>query len=173
MTLPLDEAALESIEASRAAGDALVVALDGRVRAAHLDNGATLVYPTDQATRVTVAAGLRLLAELTARDGRSLAVLAGFESSPAESLDDHDYIGRLIVRLNVAQLVVVGDAGRHIHAAAGLEGSWDGESVIVGTAGEAYDLVRGILQDNDVVLVMGATTAGLDWLSEQLVGSAE
>ncbi len=173
MTLPLDEAALESIEAARAAGGALVDALDGRVRAAHLDNGATLVYPTDEASRATVAAGLRLLAELTARDGRSFAVLAGFESTPEESLDDHDYIGRLVVRLNVGQLVVVGDAGRHIHAAAGLEGSWDGESVIVATAAEAYDLVRGILQDNDVVLVMGATTAGLDRLSEQLVGSAE
>ena len=173
MTLPLDEAALESIEARRAAGDALVVALDGRVRAAHLSNGATIVYPTEAATRATVAAGLRLLAELTARGGRSLVVLAGFESSPEESLDDHDYIGRLVVRLNIGQLVVVGDAGRHIHAAAGLEGSWDGESVIVGTAAEAYDLVRGILQDNDVVLVMGATAAGLDRLSERLVGVAE
>ena len=173
MTLPLDETALESIEAFRAAGASLVDALDGRVRAAQLVSGATLLFPTDLATRATVAAGLRLLAELTARSGRSFAVLAGFESTPHESLDDHDYIGRLVVRLNVGQLVVVGDAGRHIHAAAGLEGSWDGESVIVASAVEAYDLVRGNVRDSDVVLVMGATAAGLDRLSERLVGSVE
>lgn len=173
MSLPLDEATLALIEARRARGSSIVDALDGLIAVQASPTGAAIVHPADAATRTTVAAALRLLAELTARGGRSFAVLGGFESEPGEELDDHDHIGRLVVRLNVGQLVVVGGAGRHIHAAAGLEGSWDGESVIVGTASEAYDLLRGELRDGDVVLVMGATVHGLDHLSEQLVGVSE
>lgn len=131
MNLALDESALESIARRRTAGESIVEALDGAVRAVALASGATVIHPTEEANRHGIAAGLRLLAELTANDGRSFAVLAGFDAEPAELVDDHDYIGRLIVRLNIGQLIVIGHDGRHIHAAAGLEGSWDGESVIV------------------------------------------
>jgi UDP-N-acetylmuramoyl-tripeptide--D-alanyl-D-alanine ligase len=173
VSLALDEGTLESIARRRAAGDSLVEALDGAVRATTLENGATVIHPLEKADRESIAAGLRLLAELTVGVGQSFAVLGGFEAEPADFVDDHDYIGRLIVRLNVRQLIVVGREGRHIHAAAGLEGSWDGESVIVATPGEAYDLLRGQLRDKDVVLVMGATDVGLYRLTEQLVGVAE
>lgn len=169
----LDELTLAAIAEQRAVGSSIVEALHGSVRAAALASGATLIYPLEEASRGSIADGLRLLAELTAHGGRSFAVLAGFRSAGGEELDDHDYIGRLIVRLNVHQLVVVGHNGRHIHAAAGLEGSWDGESVIVTTPAEAYDLVRGSLRADDVVLVMGATDVGLNELTEQLMGVAE
>ena len=78
--------------------------------------------------------------------------------------------GRLVVRLNVGQLVVVGHEARHIHVAAGLEGSWDGESVLVDTVDEAYDLLRQTLRDGDVVLVKSSKSAGLRHLGDRLAG---
>jgi len=84
--------------------------------------------------------------------------------------DEHDRIGRLVVRLNIAKLVVVGDRARHIHAAAGLEGSWDGESVFVPDLDAAYDLLREQLRAGDVVLVKSSKSAGLRFLGDKLGG---
>ena len=108
---------------------------------------------------------------MTGESVRSIAVLGEFESEPAGALEEHDYIGRLVVRLNINQLVAVGHAARHIQSAAGLEGSWDGESLIVGTPAEAYDLLRGQIRESDVVLVKASTRAGLGQLAEQLEGA--
>ena len=44
--------------------------------------------------------------------------------------------------------------------AAGLEGSWDGESIFVDDVDEAYDLLDGELRDGDVVLVKSSKSAG-------------
>lgn len=84
--------------------------------------------------------------------------------------EEHDRIGRLIVRLNIDKLIVVGHAARHIHNAAGLEGSWDGESVLVESADVAYDLLREVLQPGDVVLVKSSKSAGLRMLGDRIAG---
>ena len=97
-------------------------------------------------------------------------MLGSVDSTPADALDDHDRLGRLIVRLNIAVVVVVGHAARHIHVAAGLEGSWDGESVLVDTPEQAYDLLNGILHDGDIVLVKSSAAAGLGPLGDRLGG---
>lgn len=80
--------------------------------------------------------------------------------------------GRLAVRLNVRKLIVVGPAARHIHNAAGLEGSWDGESVLVATADEAYDVLRDDLRSGDVVLVKSSGSAELRFLGDRIAGVA-
>jgi UDP-N-acetylmuramoyl-tripeptide--D-alanyl-D-alanine ligase len=54
--------------------------------------------------------------------------------------------------------------------AAGLEGSWDGESVLVDTIDEAYDFLRGTLRAGDVVLVKSSKSAGLRLLGDRLAG---
>jgi UDP-N-acetylmuramoyl-tripeptide--D-alanyl-D-alanine ligase len=94
--------------------------------------------------------GLRVLAALGRAGRRSLAVVGAVEGADWE---EHDRIGRVVVRLDVRRLVVAGDDARHLASAAGLEGSWDGESVLVGDARAAYDVLRAEIREGDVVLV--------------------
>ncbi|MHA6695115.1 glutamate ligase domain-containing protein [Homoserinimonas sp. A520] len=116
----------------------------------------------------SAAAALKALAQVSA-GGRSIAVLGELTLEGEDAREAHDRIGRLIVRLNIKKLIVVGQGARHIHNAAGLEGSWDGESVLVDTAGQAYDLLRDELRKQDVVLVKGAA---LDRFAQRLTGEA-
>jgi len=102
----------------------------------------------------------------------SIAVLGEMAELGEYAQEEHDRIGRLVVRLNISQLVVVGERARHIHAAAGLEGSWDGESVFVADPDEAYAFLRGELRPGDVVLVKSSKSAGLRFLGDRLAGVA-
>ncbi len=135
--------------------------------------GAVVINDAREASRDSMASSLKALALLTTGGLRSVAVLGAVDSSPADALDDHDSIGRLVVRLNIKKLVVVGYAARHIQVAAGLEGSWDGESVLVDTPEEAYDLVSEELGDGDVVLVKSSSAAGLRFFGDKLGGTSE
>ena len=74
-----------------------------------------------------------------------------------DRLDEHDAIGRIVVRLDISQLVVIGAGARHLYMAASLEGSWDGESVLFEDAVSAYDFVRATTGPNTVILVSGGT----------------
>jgi UDP-N-acetylmuramoyl-tripeptide--D-alanyl-D-alanine ligase len=132
--------------------------------------GALIVVDTEGATSDSMAAALKALVQLSGPDGRSFAVLGELDVDPSESRDEHDRIGRLVVRLNVHQLVVVGHDARHIHNAAGLEGSWDGESRLVDSSDEAYDLLRGDVGSGDVVLIKSSAKAGLHPFAERLAG---
>ena len=171
MTFPLSEDELEAIEAELAAGATLEAAIGSRLRTSRSAGGALVIDDSGASDRNSMAAALRFLAQVTGESVRSVAVLGEFESEPADALEEHDYIGRLVVRLNINQLVAVGHAARHIQSAAGLEGSWDGESVIVDTPAEAYALLRGQIRESDVVLVKASTRAGLGQLTEQLAGA--
>jgi len=171
VSFPLSEDVLTAIEAELAAGATLDVAIGSHLRTGHTATGALVIDDTGASDRDSMAAALRFLAQVTGESVRSIAVLGEFESEPADALEEHDYIGRLVVRLNINQLVAVGHAARHIQSAAGLEGSWDGESLIVGTPAEAYDLLRGQIRESDVVLVKASTRAGLGQLAEQLEGA--
>ena len=135
-------------------------------------SGATVIADGDASSRDSVAAALRFLAQVTSPSQRSIAVIGAFDSEPALALEEHDYIGRLVVRLNIGQLVAVGREARHIQSAAGLEGSWNGESVLVETPEEAYDLLRAEIRENDVVLVTAGKRVRLALLAERLSGAA-
>ncbi|MEY2848842.1 MAG: hypothetical protein RI885_1507 [Actinomycetota bacterium] len=132
--------------------------------------GVTVINDAYNASPDSTAAALKTLAQLT-RDGRRSVAILGEMAELGEFADEeHDRIGRLAVRLNVEKLVVVGHRARHIHNAAGLEGSWDGESVLVDTADEAFDLVNADLRPGDVVLVKSSKSAGLRFLGDRLGG---
>jgi UDP-N-acetylmuramoyl-tripeptide--D-alanyl-D-alanine ligase len=136
-------------------------------------SGALVLDDTASATADAMAAALKMLVQLAGPLGRSVAVLGELDVPAAEANDEHDRIGRLVVRLNVHKLVVVGHAARHIHNAAGLEGSWDGESQLVATAEEAYDLLREDLREGDVVLLKSSRSARLGSVATRLGGVAE
>jgi UDP-N-acetylmuramoyl-tripeptide--D-alanyl-D-alanine ligase len=157
--------------------DRAVTVLEGVTRAERwrmevLDapGGVTVVNDAYNASPDSVAAALKTLAQITGPDHRSVAVLGEMAELGDYARDEHDRVGRLVVRLNVRQLVVVGHEARHIHMAAGLEGSWDGESVLVDTIDEAYDLLQGTLRAGDVVLVKSSKSAGLRLLGDRLAG---
>jgi len=121
----------------------------------------------------SMAAALKTLAQLGRdEDRRTVAVLGEMAELGPYAQEEHDRIGRLAVRLDIRQLVVVGEAARHIHAAAGLEGSWDGESLFVPDIEAAYDVLSDQLQPGDIVLVKSSNSAGLRRLGDRLAGVA-
>ncbi|MEO5534795.1 MAG: UDP-N-acetylmuramoyl-tripeptide--D-alanyl-D-alanine ligase [Pseudolysinimonas sp.] len=132
--------------------------------------GVTVINDAYNASPDSTAAALKTLAQLAQAGRRSIAVLGEMAELGEYSQEEHDRIGRLVVRLNIAQLVVVGERARHIHAAAGLEGSWDGESVFVADAEAAYAFLREELRPGDVVLVKSSKSAGLRFLGDTLGG---
>jgi UDP-N-acetylmuramoyl-tripeptide--D-alanyl-D-alanine ligase len=134
--------------------------------------GITVINDAYNASPDSTAAALKTLAQLTRTAGRSIAVLGEMAELGEYADEEHDRIGRLAVRLNVARLIVVGHRARHIHNAAGLEGSWDGESVLVPTADDAYELLRNDLRAGDIVLVKSSKSAGLRFLGDRLGGVA-
>lgn len=135
--------------------------------------GITVINDAYNASPDSTAAALKTLAQITTEGQRSVAVLGEMAELGEFAQEEHDRIGRLVVRLNIARLVVVGERARHIHAAAGLEGSWDGESVFVPDMDGAYDFLRGDLRPGDVVLVKSSKSAGLRFLGDRLGGVAE
>ena len=150
--------------------EAMVRAERWRMEVLEAPNGAIIVNDAYNASPDSMVAALKTLAEITRGTHRSIAVLGEMAELGDVADEEHDRIGRLAVRLNVAKLIVVGHAARHIHNAAGLEGSWDGESVLVDSADEAYDLLRDELQRGDVVLVKSSNSAGLRLLGDRLAG---
>jgi UDP-N-acetylmuramoyl-tripeptide--D-alanyl-D-alanine ligase len=145
-----------------------------RTELIRLPSGALIIADTDGATADSMTAALKMLVQLSGGGGRSIAVLGELDVAPDAAAvavrDEHDRIGRLVVRLNVHKLIVVSHAARHIHNAAGLEGSWDGESELVQTPDEAYDLLRDDLGPADIVLVKSSAATGLGALVHSLGG---
>ncbi len=173
------DAALALIDERLGAGETLATAVEaisrsitdipGRTARRELSNGALLLDDTGSSTALEVRAALRVLADLARGRARSFAVLGELESEPADWFDDHDALGRIVVRLDIGQLIVVAEGARHIHNAAGLEGSWDGESILVDTLEQAYDVLRAQVHEGDVVLVSAASRTPLDRLVARLV----
>lgn len=148
--------------------EALVRAERWRMELLVRPDGVTVINDAYNASPDSMVAALKTLAQITGPDQRSVAVLGEMAELGEYADEEHDRIGRLIVRLNVRKLVVVGHNARHIHNAAGLEGSWDGESVLVATAEEAYDVLREELRSGDVVLVKSSASAQLKFLGDRI-----
>ncbi|BDI22400.1 UDP-N-acetylmuramoyl-tripeptide--D-alanyl-D-alanine ligase [Herbiconiux sp. L3-i23] len=116
----------------------------------------------------SMAAALKTLAILGREATRTIAVLGEMTELGELAGEEHDRIGLLAVRLNIGQLVVVGEGAKRLHLAAEKEGSWDGESVWVETADEAYALLEQRLRAGDLVLVKSSNSAGLRHLGDRL-----
>ena len=138
-------------------------------------DGVTIVNDAYNANPDSMRAGLQALAVMARRPGsprRSWAVLGEMGELGADSITEHDRIGRLAVRLDISRLVVVG-TGRPMsamHHGAVMEGSWGSESTMVDGADAALELLRAELRPGDVVLVKASNAAGLGALAEALTG---
>ena len=141
-----------------------------RMEVLHPRDGIVVINDAYNASPDSMAAALKTLAQITTPDRRSVAVLGEMADLGDIADEEHDRIGRLVVRLNIGKLVVVGHAARHIHNAAGLEGSWNFESVLVPDADAALDFLHTELRHGDVVLVKSSNSARLRFLGDRLGG---
>lgn len=118
----------------------------------------------------SMRAALQTLAVLGKSGHRTIAVLGHMAELGEFSNDEHDSIGRLVVRLNIDKLFVVGQEAKLIHMAASQEGSWDGESEFIESISTAHEIISDRLRPNDIVLVKASNIAGLRFLGDDLAG---
>jgi UDP-N-acetylmuramoyl-tripeptide--D-alanyl-D-alanine ligase len=133
-------------------------------------DGVTVINDAYNASPDSTAAALRTLAQVVRPGERTIAVLGEMAELGEFSVEEHDRIGRLVVRLNIGQLVVVGRGAMPIHQAATLEGSWDGESVFIEDVDDAVHTLQEMVRPGDVVLVKSSKSAGLRHLGDRLGG---
>jgi UDP-N-acetylmuramoyl-tripeptide--D-alanyl-D-alanine ligase len=124
-------------------------------------DGLTIINDSYNASPESMRAALRSLKHISA-GRRSWAVLGEMRELGESSIAEHDAIGRLVVRLDVQRLIVIGEGARPIHQAAGLEGSWGQESMYVPDVPSALQVLRDELRSDDVVLVKASRAAGLE-----------
>jgi UDP-N-acetylmuramoyl-tripeptide--D-alanyl-D-alanine ligase len=136
-------------------------------------DGVTVINDSYNASPDSMKAALQTLAQLGRMGSRTIAVLGEMAELGEYSRTEHDSIGRLVVRLNIDQLVVVGDRAKLIHMGASQEGSWDGESRFFPSIAEALEYLRGILADGDTVLVKSSKSANLRFLGDDLMEVAK
>ena len=135
-------------------------------------DGVLVVNDAYNANPDSMRAALKALAAIARGRGpgtRSVAVLGEMRELGESSREEHDAVGRLAVRLDISQLVVVGEPARPIHLGACLEGSWGEESVFVTDNDEALAWLREHLRPGDVVLVKASRAAALERVAEALV----
>jgi UDP-N-acetylmuramoyl-tripeptide--D-alanyl-D-alanine ligase len=151
--LPLDEvqAGAAHIEHSPWHGQELALA-----------GGGTLIADCWNANPVSMRAALEHAVEVAA--GRRLvAVLGGMAELGPGTEAYHREIGEAVAALGFAELVTVGEL-----AEAYREGSNGVSAHRASSASDAVDVVRGVLQPGDVVLVKGSRSVGLELVAEKL-----
>lgn len=116
----------------------------------------------------SMAAALRTLAQITAPDERTVAVLGAMSELGESAGEEHDRIGLLAVRLNIQRIVVVGPEARRLYLSAVGEGSWDSEAIHLPDQDAAFEYLRTELRDGDRVLVKSSNSVGLRHLGDRL-----
>jgi UDP-N-acetylmuramoyl-tripeptide--D-alanyl-D-alanine ligase len=131
-------------------------------------DGVTVVNDAYNANPESVRAAVRALVAMGA-GRRTWAVLGQMGELGDDSAGDHEEIGRLVVRLAVDRLDVVGDAAGAMHRGACLERSSGEESVLVPDADAAVALLRSELRPGDIVLVKASNAIGLWRVADELL----
>jgi UDP-N-acetylmuramoyl-tripeptide--D-alanyl-D-alanine ligase len=146
-----------------------------RMEITELPGGITVINDAYNANPHSMRAALQALSQI-GQGRRTWAVLGEMAELGPETIPAHDQIGRLVVRLGVDRLVVVGasparagSGARALHLGAHLEGSWGGESLPVTDTAAALEILDGELEQGDVVLVKASRSAGLEIVALRLI----
>ena len=174
--------ALVAAAVGRAAGldvTAVAAALSGaqpaskwRMEITERADGVTVINDSYNANPDSMRAALQTLAVI-GEHRRTWAVLGEMAELGDLAQPAHDQIGRLVVRLGVDRLIVVGQNARALHLGAHLEGSWGGESEIVDDVSAALAVLRTDVEPGDVVLIKASRSVGLDRVAAGLLTAAE
>ena len=130
-------------------------------------DGVTVINDAYNANPESMRAALRTVAEL-GRGRRTWAVLGEMLELGDDTVHEHDAIGRVVVRLNISRLIVVGAGARAMHTGAVMEGSWGDESMWVATTDEAHRVLEEQLEPGDLVLFKSSNGAGLRFLGDRV-----
>jgi UDP-N-acetylmuramoyl-tripeptide--D-alanyl-D-alanine ligase len=136
----------------------------------HRADGLTVINDAYNASPDSMKAALQTLAELGRQTGKkTVAVLGEMAELGEYSISEHDAMGRIAVRLNLGQLVVIGAGAKLIHMGATQEGSWDGESKYFEQISEGEQYLREMLTGDEIVLVKSSKSANLRYLGDALL----
>lgn len=138
-------------------------------------NGVTVLNDAYNANPESMRAALKTLAAMGRGDDenpprRTIAVLGEMLELGDQSVTEHSAIGELVVRLNIAKTIAVGDGAKPIYQSANLEGSWGSEATWVPSVTEARDLLANELRPGDIVLFKSSRDAGLRFLGDEISG---
>jgi UDP-N-acetylmuramoyl-tripeptide--D-alanyl-D-alanine ligase len=156
-------------ETSIEALEEMQLAERGRMQLTERKDGVFVINDAYNASPDSMKAALQTLAQIGRQGHRTIAVLGEMAELGEYAPLEHDSIGRLAVRLNIDQVVVIGIRAKLIHMGASQEGSWDGESKFFESIDEAFAALRGMLVPGDVVLVKSSKSANLRRLGDELV----
>jgi UDP-N-acetylmuramoyl-tripeptide--D-alanyl-D-alanine ligase len=149
--------------------EAMPLAERWRMQLYNRADGVTIINDAYNASPDSTKAALQTLAQLGRSGRRTIAVLGEMAELGSASREQHDAIGRIVVRLNIDQLIVVGQGAKLIHMGAEQEGSWDGESKFFDSIDDALAHLRGMLRAGDLVLVKSSKSANLRHLGDDLM----
>ncbi len=139
-----------------------------RMEVATTPSGVTVVNDSYNANPESMRAALRSLAAMRGT-GRTIAVLGEMLELGADSIAEHDEVGRLAVRLDISRTIAVGAGARALYLGAAQEGSWNDEALWVPDARGAIELVRSLVRPGDVVLVKASRSVGLEAVAAALM----
>ncbi|HEX4015787.1 MAG TPA: UDP-N-acetylmuramoyl-tripeptide--D-alanyl-D-alanine ligase [Frankiaceae bacterium] len=151
-----------------------------RMEVATTSSGLTVVNDAYNANPESMRAALKSLALMgkpaSGRDARrTIAVLGPMYELGPTTVDEHDALGRLAVRLGVDKVVVVGADAAAIHTGARLEGARE-EPVLAADVTAALAVLRDEISPdqaaNTVVLVKASRAAGLERVAAALLTGA-
>ena len=149
--------------------ESLPLAERWRMQVLERHDGITIINDAYNASPDSSRAALQTLAQLGRLTGRRTVAIIGEMAELGQfSKEEHDKLGRLAVRLNINQLVAVGEGAKLVYMGASFEGSFDGESRYFESVTEALEGVRGILRSGDIVLVKSSKSANLRHLGDDL-----
>lgn len=136
-------------------------------------DGVLVVNDAYNANPESMRAALRALAGLAAarrgRGGRSFAVLGEMAELGPDGPAEHESLGRFAAELDLARLIVVGEAARPLCLGATGHASWAGTVQWVPDAAAALEVLRAELRPGDVVLVKASRAASLEQVALTLV----
>jgi UDP-N-acetylmuramoyl-tripeptide--D-alanyl-D-alanine ligase len=161
---------LEHVARTLSAADALS---PHRMHVVDRPDGVTVVDDSYNANPDSMRAALKALAVLAGRDRRSVAVLGEMLELGPDARAEHEAVGLMVVRLNVALTVVVGSGAQAIADGAMREGSWGDEVVVVPDVDAAERFLAEELRAGDVVLVKSSYGSGLWRLGDRLLAPQE
>ena len=141
-----------------------------RMQLVEAPGGYFVINDAYNASPESMRAALQTLATIGRQGHRTIAVLGHMAELGDYSIEEHDQIGRLVVRYNIDHLFAVGEGSKLIHMGAMQEGSWDGESEYHPTINEGFAAIREKLTQGDVVLVKASNSTGLRFLGDDLAG---